>query len=98
MSVRQHLPRGTREATEVPVPKRTPDPTRRTNRVRRILDKDYADDWSVLFLRPGAPKELVDAAYRILSKKYHSDVGGNDEAQKQLNKAYDRLNSMASSQ
>jgi DnaJ-class molecular chaperone len=65
-----------------------------SNRVRNrlIKDKDYADDWSELFLIPGAPRIVIDAAYKALSKQYHPDTGYVDErAQARLNAAYDRL-------
>ncbi len=47
-------------------------------------------DLDVLFLKPGAPPSLIDAAYRSLSKIYHPDLGGSNEKMKELNLAYER--------
>lgn len=41
----------------------------------------------VLYVQPDAPREVVEAAYRALSKKYHPDRGGNEALMKQLNDA-----------
>jgi len=40
-----------------------------------------------LYVQPNAPREVIDAAYRALSKKYHPDLGGSEERMKQLNDA-----------
>lgn len=61
-------------------------------RTRQIHDRNYADLWAELWLRPGAPREVIDAAYRALSRKYHPDTGVNDPmAQQRLNVAYKKL-------
>ena len=58
-------------------------------RFRRLYDPRYADAWSELWLKPGAPQEVVDAVYRVLSKQYHPDLGKEDHrAQVRLNAAY----------
>src|SRR5215472_5402148 len=38
---------------------------------------DYFDPWAVLGLRPGASREMIEAQFRQLAKKYHPDAGGD---------------------
>ncbi len=45
--------------------------------------------YRVLYLVEGAPPELVEAARRVLAKRYHPDAGGSDDAMKQINAAAD---------
>jgi hypothetical protein len=45
----------------------------------------------VLHLRPTAPPELVDAAYRCLARLHHPDRGGDHDAMLALNQAYDAI-------
>ena len=43
-------------------------------------------------LLPTAPKEVIDAAYRALSRMYHPDAGkAQPEAMYRLNNAYQRI-------
>ena len=49
------------------------------------------DPYEVLGIRPDAPREIADAAYRALAKSMHSDVGGDDERMKELNAAYEEV-------
>jgi hypothetical protein len=44
-----------------------------------------------LFLLPGAPAELIKAAYKTLAIKFHPDHGGNEETMKLLNEAFQLL-------
>lgn len=61
-----------------------------------IYDAKYEDVWSELWLRPGAPRIVVDAAYRALSRQYHPDLGEEDlRAQVRLNEAYKQLKGMS---
>ncbi len=62
--------------------------TRITARTRRIIDEKYADAWAELWLRPGAPREVIDAAFRALARLHHPDSGGSEEAMQRLNAAY----------
>lgn len=50
--------------------------------------KDY---YKVLGLSPGAPAEVVKAAYRALMKIHHPDVGGDAEKAKEIEEAYRQL-------
>ena len=50
--------------------------------------------YKVLKLDPSADSEVIAAAYRALSKKYHPDVDKSPDAQarmQQINRAYDML-------
>ena len=75
------------------------------DKLAHILDKYYdetillnfptqdlaTDAWGKLFLVQGAPIELIQAAYRVLAKKHHPDMGGDPEKMKQVNAAYKEL-------
>lgn len=49
------------------------------------------DPHEVLGIRPGATRELIDAAYRTAAKSAHPDAGGSDEAMAEINAARERL-------
>ncbi len=48
-----------------------------------------------LYLAPGAPAELVEAARRVLAKRHHPDAGGDEETMRAINAAADLLLSAA---
>lgn len=50
--------------------------------------KDY---YKVLGVRPGAPAEVIKAAYRALMKIHHPDVGGSKERAQEIEEAYRQL-------
>lgn len=50
-----------------------------------------ADAYQTLYVTPGAPPEVIRAAYRALSKLYHPDVGGDTAMMQKVNEAYGRL-------
>lgn len=52
--------------------------------------KDY---YRVLGVNPGAPAEVIKAAYRALMKIHHPDVGGDTEKAKEIEEAYRNLTS-----
>lgn len=53
---------------------------------------DADDDYSVLYLLPNAPEEVVKASYRALIKKYHPDVNDSgSDISKKINIAYNRI-------
>jgi DnaJ-class molecular chaperone len=47
--------------------------------------------WDALHLKPTAPPELVQAAYKCLARIHHPDHGGDNESMRRLNAAYDRV-------
>ncbi len=49
------------------------------------------DPYKTLHLLPSAPPEVVKAAYRALAVLNHPDKGGDEEAMKRLNAAYQKL-------
>ena len=42
-----------------------------------------------LYLLPGAPRQLVQQAYRALALRHHPDTGGTTEAMTAINRAYE---------
>ncbi len=49
-----------------------------------------ANHWTrVLHVAPDAPREVIEASYRALSRTAHPDAGGSEDAMKQLNAAKD---------
>jgi hypothetical protein len=52
-----------------------------------------SDGWTTLWLKPGAPPEVVKAAYRALARLNHPDAGGDEEMMKEINAAYEGLKS-----
>lgn len=51
-------------------------------------------NYKTLFLLPSAPKEVVVAAYRVLSKLYHPDINHEPDAEKRMkevNVAFDAI-------
>lgn len=55
--------------------------------------KDY---YKVLGVSPGAPAEVIKAAYRALMKKHHPDVGGDPAKAKEIEEAYRNLSMQSS--
>lgn len=49
------------------------------------------DAYAALWLREGAPAELVAAAYRTLAKLYHPDAGGETAHMQRINAAAELL-------
>ena len=47
--------------------------------------------YETLWLKPGAPLNMVKAAYRSLAARNHPDVGGDPAAMLRLNTAYETL-------
>lgn len=54
---------------------------------RSTIDPDLA----TLYLLPAAPPELIPVCYRTLAKVMHPDAGGDADAMRRLNSAFDRL-------
>ncbi len=49
------------------------------------------DPYEVLGVRPDTAIAVAEAAYKTLAKTTHSDVGGDDDAMKELNDAIERI-------
>ena len=64
---------------------------RKTARPPRREQQKPVSPWAMLWLREGAPKEVVHAAYRALALLHHPDVGGNTEQMQEINLAYETL-------
>ncbi len=56
-----------------------------------------APAYRTLYLTEDAPIELVEAARRVLSKRYHPDAGGDTATMQRINAAADLLLSAAQS-
>lgn len=56
-----------------------------------FVDNAPAGPWATLYLVPGAPTEVVKAAYRALAQKYHPDHGGDTAKMQALNAAMGKL-------
>jgi hypothetical protein len=67
------------EVTDIPPPPREPPPPA------------DGDAFVVLHLRPTAPPELIDAAYRCLAKLHHPDRGGSHDQMLALTAAREAL-------
>jgi hypothetical protein len=52
---------------------------------------DHDDAWQILHLRPTAPPELIEAAYRCLARLHHPDAGGDHDTMLRLNAARSSL-------
>ncbi len=51
-----------------------------------------SDPYTALWLLPGAPPEVVKAAYKALATLHHPDKpGGDDERMRAINSAYQQL-------
>jgi hypothetical protein len=49
------------------------------------------DPYEVLDIRPGAPLEVAEAAYKAKMRNIHSDRGGSDDQAKKLNTAIGQI-------
>ena len=58
---------------------------------KRPSTKQYKGPHATLYLLPEAPKEVVKAAYRVLAKTLHPDLGGSNGEMQELNRAYKEI-------
>jgi hypothetical protein len=63
--------------------------------IRAIIPPDVAQAFHTLHVAMDAPQEVITAAYRVLSKRYHPDTGGSHASMVALNAAYDKALSWA---
>lgn len=54
-------------------------------------DADMEVCFRLLGLNPSASWEEVERAYRAKAKRHHPDLGGDEDAMRALNAAYDRI-------
>ncbi|HLX33778.1 MAG TPA: J domain-containing protein [Candidatus Limnocylindrales bacterium] len=54
-------------------------------------DPDFVDFYKVLQVDPEADPDVVQAAYRVLARKLHPDLTGDESGMKRLNSAWDTL-------
>ena len=50
-----------------------------------------ADHYRILQVDPGADVEVIQAAYRVLARRFHPDLAGDDATMKRLNEAWEIL-------
>lgn len=66
-----------------------------TNTVSQMLQLGAGaytrDPYEVLGVRPDAPEEIVEAAWKAAAKKAHPDHGGTNEAAAEINGAIERI-------
>lgn len=56
------------------------------------------DPYEVLGVRPDTPLDDIKAMYLVKAKRLHGDVGGDDEAMKEVNEAWEEIQQNASKQ
>jgi len=52
---------------------------------------ETTDHYRLLQVDPAADLEVIQAAYRVLARRYHPDLSGSDEVMKRLNAAWEVL-------
>lgn len=74
-----------------PVPKSRPEKRPRTGRDPATVPVPTFTPYSTLGVAPDAPQEVIQAAYRALSRIYHPDVPktGNSIKMQRINSAYE---------
>lgn len=55
------------------------------------MESEAPDHYRVLQVDPGADIDVIQAAYRVLARKFHPDHAGDDAMMKQLNAAWEVL-------
>lgn len=61
------------------------------SRTPRPAEPAPANAWAELWLLPGAPPEVIAAAYRAMAKIHHPDHGGDTRAMQLINAAYEEI-------
>lgn len=82
----KHFPMFSRELYDAEKSGKFP-PSSKTRKPGIQISKEH----KALYVLPGAPPEVISAAYRALSKLYHPDAGGSSVKMIELNKAYEVL-------
>ena len=55
------------------------------------MQSSSADHYRILQVDPSADVDVIQAAYRVLARRFHPDLAGNDAMMKQLNAAWEIL-------
>lgn len=55
------------------------------------MKPEAADHYRVLQVDPSADVEVIQAAYRVLARRFHPDLAGDDAAMKRINAAWEVL-------
>jgi len=55
------------------------------------INLKYEECFASLFLTPNAPHEIVDAVWKAVVRKYHPDVGGDEDRFVQMKDAYEKI-------
>lgn len=79
-----------RTTAHQPPPSPQPQRSHTPNQCRDGVISAYPDH-AALWVIPGAPHTVMNAAYRVLSRACHPDCGGTHEAMVRPNAAYSRV-------
>jgi curved DNA-binding protein CbpA len=55
------------------------------------MESEAIDHYRVLQVDPSADVDVIQAAYRVLARKFHPDLAGDDAVMKRLNAAWEIL-------
>jgi curved DNA-binding protein CbpA len=55
------------------------------------MESSSADHYRILQVDPSADVEVIQAAYRVLARRFHPDLAGDDEMMKRVNAAWEVL-------
>jgi curved DNA-binding protein CbpA len=55
------------------------------------METGLADHYRVLQVDPGAELDVIQAAYRVLARRHHPDLAGDDTLMKRINAAWEVL-------
>jgi curved DNA-binding protein CbpA len=55
------------------------------------MESGMADHYRTLQVDPGADVDVIQAAYRVLARRFHPDLAGDDVVMKRLNAAWEVL-------
>lgn len=74
----------------------SPSPPHDTNECARRVRQVWREE-AELYLLPGAPRSVIEAAYRAVAKLFHPDLVGSDGHARMvaINRAYDALKKRA---
>ena len=82
-----------RQRTKQRTKKREPKKRRRyeDEKSQPTPEPPGTEAYRVLGISPDAPDEVVKAAHKVLARKYHPDIGGDEKKAKEINGAFDLI-------